>query len=293
MSHREHHFTLNKRAVYLSISLSVFLVLCKAYAWLVTDSVSLLSSLLDSSLDVVVSTCNMLALLYSAKPADDDHSFGHDAIEDIVGLVQAAFIGASGLFLIYEASHRFFDPQPVEHALSGIVVLIISIVCALVIVLYERYVAKKTGSIVIEADLMHYFSDLLMNAAIIVSLFLASRPQWAVVDPVLAVAIAMYILTTAFSIGVRAFNNLMDRELPDEVRKDIVDILNGDRDIIGYHELKTRRSGSKIFIQFHLDLDESLSLKRAHDIAAGVRQKILASVGEAEIIIHEDPKAVT
>mgnify|MGYP000317118461 CR=1 FL=1 len=140
----QEHIALNKRAIYLSIGLSLFLVIIKAYAWLLTDSVSLLSSLLDSSLDVVISTLNVMAVSYAAVPADEDHRFGHDAIEDIVGLVQAAFIGASALFLVYEASHRFAEPQPVQHATMGIAVLVISMICALIIVLYERAVAKRT-----------------------------------------------------------------------------------------------------------------------------------------------------
>lgn len=292
MESHAHHLSLNKQAIILSVALSLFLVAIKTYAWFVTDSVSLLSSLLDSSLDVVVSTCNMLAIYYSAKPADDDHSFGHDSIEDIVGLVQAAFIGASGLFLIYEASHRFVEPVPLQHANEGMIVISISMLCTLIIVLYEKHVAKKTGSLVIEADLMHYVSDFLVSASIIASLFLAAKPGWGIADPLLAVLIALYIIYTAFGIGIRAFNNLMDRELPDDIRTDIIQVLDTDTTILGYHALKTRQSGSRRFIQFHLDMDETLSLKEAHDMAVEVRKKIIEKIGPAEIIVHEDPKAI-
>lgn len=286
------HTALNKRAIYLSIGLSLFLVAIKAYAWLMTDSVSLLSSLLDSSLDVVVSTLNVMAVAYAAVPADEDHRFGHDSIEDIVGLVQAAFIGASALFLIYEASHRFTEPQPIQHAASGIIVLVISMLCALIIVLYERSVARRTGSLVVSADLLHYFSDFLVNASIILSLFLAAKPGWGMADPVIAVGIALYILQSAAKIGIRAFNNLMDRELPPEVLEEITRTLDGETAILGYHALKTRQSGSRRFIQLHLDMDESLSLKQAHEIGARIRDAIIARIGEAEIIIHEDPRNI-
>lgn len=292
MSEHDSYISLNKKAVFLSIGISLFLVAIKTYAWFITDSVSLLSSLLDSSLDIIVSVCNMMAIYYSAKPADEDHRFGHDAIEDIVGLVQAAFISAPAMFLIYEASHRIRDPQPILQADAGITVMAISMICAVIIVLYQRYIAKKTGSLVVKADLMHYLGDFLVNASIMVSLYLAAKPGWALADPVLAILIAIYIFYSAFGIGLRAFNNLMDRELPDNVRNEIITVLENDRNILGYHALKTRQSGSRRFIQVHLDFDEALSLKKAHDISVAVRTKILDKIGEAEIIIHEDPKTL-
>lgn len=287
------HGRLNRNAAYLSIGLSLFLVCIKAYAWFKTDSLSLLSSLLDSSLDVVVSSFNMMAIIYAAKPADDDHSFGHDAIEDIVGLVQAAFIGASGLFLIYEAVHRFITPQEVIYPGTGIVVLVVSIACTLLIVLYQKNVLKQTGSLVIEADSLHYWNDFLVNGSIILSLLIASRPGLGIVDPLMAVGIAFYILYSSFSIGRRAFNNLMNKELPEAERNQIIALLDAEPEILGYHALKSTRSGSKAFVQLHLELEETLSLKEAHAITAAVREKMLRLLGDADIIIHEDPKSST
>lgn len=286
---KETRLRLNRRAAGLSIALSLFLVAIKAYAWFATDSLSLLSSLLDSSLDVVVSTLNLLAISYAAKPADDDHSFGHEAIEDIVGLVQAAFIGASGLFLIYEAAHRFAEPRPILRADTGILVLVISLLCTLVIVLYQKRILKRTGSMVVEADSLHYWSDFLVGASIIASLLLASQPGFAVADPLVAVAIALYILYACKGIGTRAFNNLMNRELPDETREALIAVLRADNSILGFHALKTTRNGAKAFIQLHLEMDENLKLKEAHAVAVAVREKLLAVVGDAEITIHEDP----
>ena len=283
--------SLNKKAAMLSVVLSLFLVALKAYAWFATDSLSLLSSLLDSSLDVVVSTLNMMAIAYAAKPADDDHSFGHDAIEDIVGLVQAAFIGASGLFLIYEAAHRFAEPQQILTPQIGITVLVISMACTLIIVMYQKYVLKRTGSLVIEADSLHYVSDFLVNGSIIFSLYLASRPGLGIADPIMALLIALYILYSSYGIGLRAFHNLMNHELPDDIRHALIHILEQDKTILGYHALKTTRNGSRALVQLHLELDENLSLKEAHAITVAVREKLLAVTGPAEITIHEDPKA--
>lgn len=282
--------TLNKRAAVLSVAMSLFLVAIKAYAWFATDSLSLLSSLLDSSLDVVVSTLNMLAIAYAAVPADEDHSFGHEAVEDIVGLVQAAFIGASGLFLIYEAIHRFAEPQAVLQPEMGIAILAVSMLCTLVIVLYQKWVLRRTGSLVIEADSLHYVSDFMVNGSIMLSLYLASQPGLGIADPVMAVLIAVYILYSSFGIGLRAFHNLMNHELPGEIRQQLIAVLEADPQVLGWHELKTTRNGSKAFVQLHLELNGDQPLKDAHEVAARVREKLLAITGPAEITIHEDPK---
>lgn len=286
------HNTLNKRAVIFSIGVSLFLVLIKAFAWFETDSLSLLSSLLDSSLDVVVSSLNLLAVLYAAKPEDEDHRFGHNSIEDIAGLVQATFIAASGIFLIYEAVHRFLQPQPILAATTGIIILSISMLCTLSIVLYQRYVRLKTKSVVVEADSLHYTSDFLVNGAVIIAMFVAANPAWSFVDPALAILVALYILYSASQIGLKSYNNLMDREMADDERNQIIALLEQNTEILGYHALKTRRSGSRAFVQVHLDLDNRLSFQAAHDISENVEQRIQALFPLADIIVHIDPRVV-
>ena len=283
------HFSLNRKAATLSIGVALFLVAAKLYAWLSTDSVSLLSSLLDSTLDVMVSSLNLGAIIWAAKPADDDHRFGHDAIEDIVGLAQAVFIGASGLFLIYESGQRMLTPKTITDPRIGIGILLLSILCTLGIVLYQRYVQRKTGSLVIEADSLHYFSDFMVNLSIIASLLIASQPGWSMADPLIAVGIAVYIMRSAIHIGLRAFDSLMNRELPDETRKALVEALNNEAEILGFHELKTTRSGSRNFIQLHLELDEQLTLKQSHVILQRVEDRLREVAGPSEIIIHQDP----
>jgi len=290
--HGHHHHEMNIKAIALPIILSIFLVALKIYGWRETDSVSLLSSLLDSGMDILVSMMNLAAVLYAAKPADDDHRHGHTSIEDIVGLVQASFIAASGLFLFYEAVKRFLDPTEVQNPETGIGVLVISMIVPLAIVLYQRMTLKKTKSVVLEADSLHYMTDMLMNGLIIVSIYIASMQGLGLVDPILATVIAGYILWSAGKIGVRAFNHLMDKEVPEEEYLKIVEIIKSHEGALGCHALKTRMSGSKMFMQMHLDVDASLNLRDAHDIADDLEQKLEAAFHDAEVIVHLDPKEV-
>lgn len=283
---------MNRKAIILSVSISIILVVIKAYAWVETGSVSVLTSLLDSGLDVMISALNLAAVIYAAKPADDDHSFGHNAIEDIVGLVQATFIGTSGIVVVFQALTRFADPQPIQHSETGIIIIGISIALALVIVIYQTIVARRTGSVVLKAELLHYASDLLLNAAIIVSLFLAAMPQYSFVDPLLGILIAMYIMRGAWEIGSRAFNNLMDRELEDGVRDELQQIIQKHKGIVDFHDFKTRRSGSRVFVQCHIEIDEKISFLQAHEITDKLESKLLKVLPQAEIILHQDPVSV-
>ena len=292
-AHTHDHHSMNLKAIALPIILSIFLVGLKIYGWHETSSVSLLSSLLDSAMDILVSTLNMAAILYAAKPADDDHRHGHTAIEDIVGLVQASFIAASGIFLLYEAVQRFIEPAEVQQPMIGVSVLAISVIVPLIIVIYQRMVLSKTKSVVLEADSLHYMTDLLMNGLIIVSILIASQQGLGIVDPILATLIAGYILYSARKIGMRAFNHLMDKEVPEEEYNKIVEIINAHAGVLDSHALKTRYSGSKIFMQMHIEVDASLNIRDAHDIADGLESKLLAHFGNAEAIVHIDPKEVS
>lgn len=286
---QSHNYQLNCKALIFSILVSIFLVLLKAYGWFATDSVSFLSSLLDSSLDVLISVLNILAVIYAARPADRDHKFGHNSIEDIVGLVQASFIAASGLFLFYEAASRFNNPQIIQEAEIGIKIILLSMLATLAIIIIQTIIAKKTKSLILKADLLHYSTDFVVNGSIIVSLYFASKTDYAFSDPLMACFIGCYILSAAFKIGFRAFDNLMDKELPLVFTEKIIKLIEEEKNIIDYHKLKTRRSGSKKFVQLHIEMSANLNLKEAHDVADNLEKKIEALADNAEAIIHIDP----
>lgn len=283
------HANSMRLATVLSLCAGLFLVCLKTVAWSLTDSLSIMSSLADSMLDVMASTVNFLAVRYALQPPDEEHRFGHGKAEDLATLAQSTFICGSGLFLVIEGIKRFFSPEPVHHSMVGIVIMIISIAVTLGLVLYQRKVVNATGSSAIKADASHYFADLLSNAAVIVALFGSSYLGWVKADAVFALAIAGYLIYSAAEMGYHAFQNLMDREFSDEERSKIEAIVRSVKDVEGLHELRTRRSGLWGFIQLHLDLDPNMTLQHAHVVSDQVEHLLRTAFPNTDILIHQDP----
>ncbi len=278
-----------RRATIASVSVACFLIIIKLAAFLLTNSIALLATLIDSLLDAAASILNFLAVRHSLTPADNEHRFGHGKAEAIAGLGQAAFISGSAIFLIFEVSGRLLTPQAVSYSSVGIVVMIISILLTLALVKYQKYVVAKTGSIAITADALHYVSDLLVNMFVIIALVLNSQFGWAQADPIFGLGIALFVLYSAFQIVRQSMHHLMDHELSDEQRQEIIAIVAGHDEVINMHDLRTRSSGQNIFIQLHLELKASLTLKKAHSIAEEVESLIKEAFPNAEVLIHQDP----
>ena len=235
---------------------------------------------------------NLVAVRHALMPADREHRFGHGKAEPLAALGQATFISGSALFLVFEASHRLFNPAPIAHTGFGIGVMVFAIAATFVLTRFQAYVVRKTGSIAIQADSLHYFGDLLVNGSVIVALLLVSQLGWAWADPIFGLGIAAYILYNAWQIAHGAYDMLMDRELPDEDRQQIKDIVKGHPDVIGLHDLRTRASGRDTFIQIHLELDGEMTLLRSHEIADEVEARLHEVFPDAEVIIHQDPHGV-
>ena len=279
-------------ATYASVSVASVLIAAKFAAWVVTDAVSLLSTLIDSLLDVVASLLNLLAVRHALEPADKKHRFGHGKAEAISGLAQAAFICGSAAFLLIEAGERLVHPRGIENTGVGYAVMALAIVLTLALVLFQRHVVKQTGSVAISADSTHYQMDILVNISVIVSLTLVSTLGWTWADPVFALAIVAYIVWGAWRIGITAYHMLMDRELDEAERQSILDIAMAHPEVVGLHDLRTRRSGHQVFIQLHLEMDGEISLTDAHVISDAVGASVKEAFPNAEILIHEDPEGV-
>ena len=279
-----------KSASTLSLSVGVILVIIKAIAWSMTDSLSIMSSLADSMLDVMASGINFIAVRYALQPADDEHRFGHGKAEDLATLAQSTFICGSGVFLLIEGIKRIFLPEAVSNSPIGIVVMIISIIITLSLIIYQRFVVEKTQSNAIKADATHYYADFITNIGVIIALILNSLWNLKIADPLIALAIALYIIYSAVSIGKVVLNNLMDREFSAEERLQIEKLVSGFGEVSGLHELRTRKSGIHRFIQFHLDfINENISLKQAHDISDRIEDALKAIFPHTEVLIHQDP----
>ena len=280
---------LKKRAALAAVVVAVVLIAAKCAAWLVTGSVSLLSALIDSSLDLVASLLNLVAIRQAAVPADREHRFGHGKAEPLAGLGQAAFIGGSGVFLLLEAGQRLLAPMPVENGTIGILVMVFSIALTLALVAFQKSVIRRVQSVAIGADSLHYTSDLLMNAGVIVALLLTTQFGWVRADPLIALGVAGFILVSAWSVASSSLNLLMDRELPETDRQRIAEIVGAHHGVRSMHDLRTRSSGTQTFIQLHLELDPGLTLAEAHRISDEVMDAIERAFPHAEVLIHEDP----
>ncbi len=269
------------------ITAAVFITV-KAVAYWETGSVSILASFVDSLMDAGASLLNLIAVRYALAPADRAHRFGHGKAESIAALGQGTFIIGSGLFLIIESVRRLLDPQPLEAFGLGVAVMVFTIALTAVLLLIQGYVIRRTHSAAIRADSLHYRTDLLTNSAVLLALVLA-QVGWPGMDPVFALAVALYILTSARRIMADAFNELLDRELPEARRSAVLAIAGGHPEVRGVHDLRTRSAGRVEFVELHLELDDHLPLLQAHRIADEVADTIRDGNPAADVVIHQDP----
>lgn len=280
---------LNISAGIASVAVALILIAAKSWAWAETGSLSVAASLIDSTVDLFVSMANFAAILYAAKPADEDHRFGHHSIEDIAALAQALMVAAAGIALGWRGIERLLSPEPLTSEHAGIAVMLLSILLTAALIWWQRRVARQTGSKVVAADSLHYLTDLLPAVGGIVAL--AASALFAVVqlDSAISLVAAIVLLRGAWKIGGNAFAALMDREAPVEVERRIADIVAEFPEIRGFHDLKTRVSGARTFVQLHIELDGALPLFDAHAIGARLRLRILEAVPGSEVLVHKDP----
>lgn len=280
-----------KLASRASLATALTLILIKLLAWLYSGSASMLASLTDSFADALASIVNFIAIRYALVPADHDHRYGHGKAEPLASLAQSAFILGSAFLLLFYGGERLLNPAPVEHATLGVVVSIVAIVMTLALVALQKRALAATKSTVVEADSLHYKSDLYLNGAVLLALLL-SQYGWWWADGLFALLIALYIGQQAIDLGYRSIQALLDRELDDDIRAQIIALAKADNRVQGIHDLRTRQAGKTIFIQFHLEIDGSLTLDEAHNIADTTGLRVKAAFEDAEVIIHQDPVRV-
>lgn len=280
-----------KLATNASIAVALLLIVAKGMAYWHTSSMSVLASLVDSLMDSGASLLNLIAVRYALVPADRQHRFGHGKAESIAALAQSTLIIGSGLYLVVEAGRRLMDPEPLQAFGIGVAVMVFTVIVTIALVALQSYVIRRTGSAAIRADSLHYRTDVLTNSGVIVALILAQF-GWPGMDPLFAIATAVYILLSARTIMRDAFNELLDRELPEEQRALIQQIAEDHPDVKGVHDLRTRSSGRVDFIELHLELDGNMSLLRSHDISDQVEDAIIRKIPAADVVIHQDPAGI-
>jgi ferrous-iron efflux pump FieF len=274
----------------LAICVAVIMVAMKGFAWFVTGSVALLGAFLDAIMDLSLSVMNFFVIRHAQTPADREHRFGHGKAEALAALAQASFLSLLAAYLIYESALALSDPEPIDESLVGIGIILVSIVLTLGLVFVQKRVAKATQSVAIEADSAHYEADLYMNLAIIVTLVLSGQFGLPHIDPLLGLVVAGLMANSARQVFISAGNQLMDRELDETQRAEIKHIILSHPLVRGLHDLRTRRAGTNIFIQCHIELDGDISLNQAHRISDAVEAQVMATFPTAEVMIHQDPE---
>ncbi|WP_085878373.1 cation diffusion facilitator family transporter [Roseisalinus antarcticus] len=292
---RPEHYHLNLSAGVLSVTVALVLVAAKLWALDQTGSLAIAATLTDSALDLMMSAGGLAAIAYAAKPADDDHAFGHTSAEDLAALSQAAFILVSAGVITVTAVRRLLSdtPAPLTSEGAGIAVILFSVVLTLILVLWQRHVARRTGSRVVAADSLHYLGDLLPNMGALIALLASARLGLAQIDSVVALVAAMLMVLGAVRIGRAAWDALMDRAADPETLRGIARIADEFPGVLGHHDLKTRRAGSRVFVNLHIELDGSQTLDEAHATGAALRRAICAAYPSADVLIHKDPANVT
>lgn len=290
MSH-QHYSRWVTLASTAAVVTATLLILGKLIAWLMTDSSSLLASLTDSFMDVSASIINLLAIRYALAPADEEHRFGHGKAESLAGLIQSAFISGSALLLMMHGISSMLNQVPVVRLEAGIWVSAGSILLTLLLVSFQSLVIRKTNSVAIKADMLHYRSDLLLNAGVLLALVLAGQ-GWHWADGLFAILIGLFLVWGAVQIGYESVQALLDRQLPEEEQARIMALCCAVEGVHGVHDLRTRQSGPTRFVQLHLELDDQLPLVQAHQIADEAELAVRQAFERMDVIIHMDPISV-
>ncbi|MGA1181252.1 MAG: cation diffusion facilitator family transporter [Marivivens sp.] len=288
---RTDHTRLNLSAGVLSVLVAFVLVIAKLWALSETGALSVAATLADSAMDLMMSLGGLAAIAYAAKPADEDHAFGHTSAEDLAALAQSLFIIASAGVITFAAVMRLLAGDSVmpQQEEKGIAVVVFAIVVTGGLVLWQRRVAVKTGNKVVAADSLHYIGDMVPNLGAVVALYASSRFGLNEIDSVVAIGAALFMAFGAIRIGKAAWDALMDRRADPAMLAGIAEIAGSYPGVHGFHDLKSRQAGSRVFVNLHIELDGDQSLTEAHAIGAGLRRAIIAAYPNADVLIHKDP----
>lgn len=279
-----------RRAATASVGVALFLLCLKVWASAETESVAMLGSLLDSALDLIASIVTLWAVRIAALPADHDHRFGHGKAEALAALFQSGLIAVSAVAVAWQAAERLISREASGAAEQGIVVSLAAIAMTMVLTSYQRSIIRNTGSVAIEADRVHYQSDLLLNGAVIAALALEQYAGLTGADPLLGVAIALWLLWGGWRASSRAVHQLMDSEWPEERRRAFLAVTARHPANRGTHDFRTRSSGTQEFAQFHIWVDPAMTVVEAHEVTDFIEAELAREFPGVEVLIHVDPE---
>jgi len=275
-----------------SLLVASTLIVLKYYGWVATNSISLLGSLADSLIDFLASVFVFIAISYSLLPADAKHRFGYDKSEGLAAFIQSLLIGISGIYVCFEAITRLLNPSQINQPNIAIWIILVSIALTIALIVYQKYVVKKSQSMAIESDQYHYLTDTFINLSVLFSIVITGWTRFTFIDAVVGLLISGVVLYTAFILLKKSFKILLDQEIQSSHRDQIRKIALQHPQVLGFHDLRTRDTGRKYIIQFHLELDPKMSLLESHRITDEVTDNILDVYPNSELIIHTDPLGI-
>ena len=280
---------LTRRVTLMSVATAVVLVSIKMAAWIASDSTAMLASLADSGLDLVASLVTFFAVRYASAPPDAEHRFGHGKAEAFASLVQAGLVFASAALIAREAVGDFLDPHPLQQEGWAVAVMAVSIGLTLMLLRAQSAVLRRTSSVAVSGDRAHYASDLASNVVALIGIAASAWLGVNGLDAAAALIVAALLLWSAIGVFREASSQLMDHELSDAARSDIVRLVTADGRLANVHQLRTRASGPFIHMQMHVDLDPDITLEAAHQAIVAAENRILEVFPAADILIHADP----
>ena len=283
--------TLQKRATIVSSLTATILIIIKLGIGILSGSVAVLASAIDSILDLVVSAFNYFAINKSEKPADEQFNYGRGKVEALAAVIEGTVITMSGVFIFYEAIKKAYRGETVSHLTPSVIVMVISLVLTIALVMFLNFVAKKTDNMVIKADALHYKTDIFSNGIILISLVIIQLTNFYLIDSIMGVVISIYIIYSAYEIIKDGVYMLLDAALDEKIVQNIKDIIKSEKIVNDYHFLKTRKSGNTNFVDVHLVFNTDISLLEAHRAADRVEDNIrkLSKNDEWVINAHLDP----
>ena len=292
MENQKNTEPLVKSASIASLLVASTLITLKYYAWVTTSSVSMLGSLADSLIDFLASVFVFIAITYSFLPADEKHRFGYGKSEGLSAFIQSLLIGISGIYVFIEAIKRLLNPSQINQPNIAVWIILVSIVLTIALIMYQRYVVKKSQSMAIESDQYHYLTDTYINLSVLFSIVITGWTRFKFIDAVVGLLISGVVLYTAFILLKKSFKILLDQEIQSSHRDQIRKIALQHPQVLGFHDLRTRDTGRKYIIQFHLELDPKMSLLESHKITDEVTDNVLNVYPNSELIIHTDPLGI-
>ncbi|MFJ8514478.1 cation diffusion facilitator family transporter [Lysinibacillus xylanilyticus] len=281
----------SSKVAFLSVLSNSTVVILKLIVGLFTGSVAILSEAIHSLLDLLASFIAFLSVRISSKPADKEHPYGHGKVENISGTIETLLIFVAGIWIIYECIHKIIAPTPIKLPVLGILVMLLGALINFVVSRIVYRTAKNTNSVAMKSNALHLLTDVYTSLGVALSLLIVHLTGWYILDPIIGIILAFYIMIEAFKLMKEAFPPLLDARLSKEEEEQIIQIIESFKDeYIEYHDFRTRRSGAEEYIDFHLVVASNKSIETVHDLCDRIEEKINNLFHQANILIHLEPE---